>query len=228
MEKTKSRTLILNFKNYPEILGAGALKLTLAAKKVGDETKVEMIIAAPTPFVAFLATTGQVPVFSQTLGKGEVGKSTGALIPEAIKGAWATGVLLNHSEARIGDYEELKELVKKCQKLELKICVCIESPEEAKSVAKLHPDYIAIEPKELIGTGISISTAKPELISKTAEVLRKAGFRGKILCGAGITRKEDVGAALKLGAQGILVSSSVVKAENWEAKLTELAGAMRE
>jgi triosephosphate isomerase len=35
-----------------------------------------------------------------------------------------------------------------------------------------------------------------------------------VLCGAGITKGEDVGSALKLGTKGVLVASGVVKAKD--------------
>ena len=44
-----------------------------------------------------------------------------------------------------------------------------------------------------------------------------------MICGAGITDKSDVISALELGADGILVASSVVKAKNWSEKLLDLA-----
>jgi len=45
----------------------------------------------------------------------------------------------------------------------------------------------------------------------------------KVLCGAGITNGEDVRAALKLGAEGVLVASGVVKAEDQYKALLDLA-----
>jgi triosephosphate isomerase len=44
-----------------------------------------------------------------------------------------------------------------------------------------------------------------------------------ILCGAGISHGDDVTAALKLGTQGVLVASAVVKAKNQYRVLREFA-----
>jgi triosephosphate isomerase len=49
----------------------------------------------------------------------------------------------------------------------------------------------------------------------------------RVLCGAGITNGEDVKAALKLGAEGILVASGVVKAEDQYMALLDLARGMQ-
>ena len=46
-----------------------------------------------------------------------------------------------------------------------------------------------------------------------------------MLCGAGITRGEDVFSAIKLGSSGVLVASGIVKSSNWESILKEFAEA---
>jgi triosephosphate isomerase len=86
---------------------------------------------------------------------------------------------------------------------------------------------IAIEPPELIGTGIPVSKAKPEVVTGTVRLVRKVDPEVMILCGAGITQGEDVQAALKLGTQGVLVASGIVKAKDPYAVMLEFAEAMR-
>jgi len=51
-----------------------------------------------------------------------------------------------------------------------------------KSIASFKPDYIAIEPPELIGTGVSVSKARPEIISKTVKIVRETNPKVKVLC----------------------------------------------
>jgi triosephosphate isomerase len=78
----------------------------------------------------------------------------------------------------------------------------------------MHPDITSVEPPELIGTGISVSKAKPEIISDTVKLVQKVDSKMTILCGAGISTAEDVSIALKLGTQGVLVASGIVKAKD--------------
>jgi len=73
---------------------------------------------------------------------------------------------------------------------------------------------IAVEPPELIGTGISVSKAKPEVVSGSVELVKQINPDVIVLCGAGITTGEDVAAALRLGTEGVLVASGIVKAQN--------------
>lgn len=44
-----------------------------------------------------------------------------------------------------------------------------------------------------------------------------------VLCGAGISGGEDVRVALKLGAKGVLIASSVVKAPDPRAAMLDIA-----
>jgi len=75
----------------------------------------------------------------------------------------------------------------------------------------------------LIGTGIPVSKAKPEVVSGTVDLVKRINPDVVILCGAGITRGEDVAAALRLGTEGVLVASGVVKAKDPYTVLLEFA-----
>jgi len=95
-----------------------------------------------------------------------------------------------------------------------------------KKIAELGPDFIAVEPPELIGGKISVSDAKPEVISDSVKAVKSINNKIKVLCGAGIHNKEDVKKAVDLGADGILVSSGIVKARNQEAALKDLVNGL--
>ncbi len=86
------------------------------------------------------------------------------------------------------------------------------------------PDFIAYEPPELIASETtSASRAKPEIIQRIVNMLPES----QIIVGAGVKTGADVEKSLQLGAKGVLVSSAVVKADNPEAKLLELAEAFK-
>jgi triosephosphate isomerase len=104
--------------------------------------------------------------------------------------------------------------------------VCVKDVAEAKKYAKLNPDYIAIEPPELIGSGKAVSKEKPELITKSADAVNSAKNKTKLLCGAGIVSGQDVTKALELGSKGILVASGIIKAKNWTKVIEEFSKAM--
>ena len=75
--------------------------------------------------------------------------------------------------------------------------VCAKDSKEAAKIAKVSPDFIAVEPPELIGGEVSVSKAKPDIIR---ESVKAVGGKSKLLVGAGVKTGEDVRIALKLGA----------------------------
>jgi triosephosphate isomerase len=100
--------------------------------------------------------------------------------------------------------------------------VCAESLDRARAIlgfaAISQPDLIALEPPELIGGDISVSTAQPELISAAVEVVGA----GRLLVGAGVKNGMDVAIALRLGASGVLLASGVTKAADPKKVLEDL------
>ena len=143
-------------------------------------------------------------------------------MPELLKKSKVKGSLINHSEHRIppGD---IKKLVVKLRELKMISVVCVKDVSEARKYAKLNPDYIAIEPPELIGSGKAVSKERPELITKAASAVKSADNKTKLLCGAGIVSGEDVAKAKELGSKGILVASGIIKAKDWNKIITEFA-----
>jgi len=104
--------------------------------------------------------------------------------------------------------------------------VCANTSGVGAAVAALDPDMVAIEPPELIGSGVAVSKAQPELITRTVTRIRDVNKTVKILCGAGVSYADDVISALTLGTDGVLVASSVVKNKDPKKLLQEMAGAM--
>ncbi len=219
------KVLIINFKNYPEILGEGAMILARAAQEASAATSARIVISPPMPMLHSIASSVHLPVFSQKVDNAAEGKSTGAVLPESIRASGCRGSILNHSESRV-DPSVIAPTVQRMRAAGLETCVCAVDAAEAARMAPSDPEMIAVEPPELIGSGKAVSKARPEVISGAVDAVRRAGYRGKLLCGAGIVSGEDVSAALRLGSEGVLVASSIVKASDWKSKITELAAAL--
>ncbi len=217
------RPLIINFKNYKEASSACTVKLAKAAQRVAEKTKVEIIVAPPQPSLALVAKSVSLPVFCQHVDSEKDGPTTGFFVPELAKSYGAVGSLINHSEHRI-EIKAIAMLVERMRKLHMTSVVCARAPHEVMEISVFEPDYIAIEPPELIGSGKAVSKENPAIISRSIDA---AGSRSKVICGAGITDKDDVKAAIKLGSRGILVSSGVVKAKSWADKIAELVSGMK-
>jgi triosephosphate isomerase len=214
--------LIINFKNYEEISADKAVKLAQSALQVSEKLKVEIIVAPPQPVLALIAKDIPIPVICQHVDNEKMGASTGFIVPEIAKSYGAVGSLINHSEHRI-EMSSIASLVERIRRLGMTSIVCAQEPHEVAKISTFEPDFIAIEPPELIGSGRAVSKENPAIITKSIQV---AGSRSSVICGAGITDKADVVKAMDLGSQGILVASGVVKATSWEEKITELACGM--
>ncbi len=218
----KERIMIINFKNYLEASGVGAVKLAKVAEKVAKELDVKIVAAPTIPDLSSVARSVSIPVFSQHVDLAKPGSTTGSIVPEIVKACGGIGTLLNHSEKRM-PIKTIKELVPKLRDLGLYSVVCAKTPREVRERTMLFPDYVAVEPPELIGTGRAVSKVKPEVISGSVETMREVSDSVRLICGAGITSGEDVTVALELGSVGILVASSIIKSDSWELKIRELA-----
>ncbi len=212
---------IINFKNYDEISDKKSLQLAKIAAKVSKKTNVQIVICPPQHMMSEVAKI-PIEVYSQHIDNSTIGSTTGFVIPELVKNSGIAGSLINHSEHRISP-KDIQELIVRLKNLKMKSVVCVKDVKEAERYAKLNPDYIAIEPPELIGSGKAVSKEKPEIIIKSVNAVKKSKNSTKLLCGAGIVSGEDVARAIKLGSKGILVASGIVKSKNWEKTITEFA-----
>ena len=93
------------------------------------------------------------------------------------------------------------------------ICACAADVQEARALAKLGPTFIAVEPPELIGGDISVTTADPAIVSDTVAAVKEVNPNVRVLCGAGVKNGQDVATAIQLGAEGVLLASGVTKAD---------------
>jgi len=226
LKKLQTPLIIVNFKTYLEATGEKAVELAKKAEKVSLETKVSVGVAPQFTDIATVAKTAKIPVFAQHIDQIQPGSHTGYILAEAVKETGAIGTLINHSERQL-KLSDIDAIIKITRQRNLVSVVCANNPDISAAVASLKPDIIAIEPPELIGTGIPVSKAKPEVITDTIRLVRQINEKVVILCGAGISRGEDVKAALKLGTQGVLVASGIVKAKDPYTVLREFAEATR-
>ena len=219
------RLLVLNFKTYIEATGKRAVDLALLASKVSEDSGVQVVVAPQFTDIKAVSESAAVTVFSQHLDPIKPGAFTGHVLADAVKSAGAEGSLLNHSERRISS-SDIQAGVKLCEQNDLYSLVCSESASASAEIASTKPDMIAIEPPDLIGTGISVSKTRPELITGSLHKIRSVNTTVRVLCGAGITTSEDVSTALKLGTEGVLVASSVVKSKDPRKVLVDMTDAI--
>lgn len=206
----KKRLIIVNFKDYKESIGKNAIKLA----KLLDHKDVWLIVNA-VDLREVISVVKESKVLVEHADPIETGAYTGSITFPEVKEAKAYGVLLNHSEKRIS-FNKIKQGIKLSKKYKLISVVCSMNLKEAERINKLKPDYLAIEPEELISGNISVSKSKPELIRNASKKIRN------LLVGAGIHSQQDVKSAINLGAIGVLVSSAIVKSKKPSKVLNNL------
>ncbi len=215
----KTPIIALNLKVFEESFTRLDLLLE-TGNRVSEETGVRIIIAPPNSTLSS-AVRVYGDVFAQSADV-DMGQFTGTNPVKGLKILNIKGTLINHSENKIL-LNKIARLVAACKENSLESLVCTATNLESRAVSVFKPTMIAVEPPELIGTGISVSKAKPEVVETSVNLVRELNKEVIILCGAGISNGMDVKRAIELGSQGVLLASAYVKADNPYHFLTELA-----
>ncbi|OYT54807.1 MAG: triose-phosphate isomerase [Candidatus Altiarchaeales archaeon ex4484_2] len=213
--------IILNCKTYEQATGEKALALAGICQEVADESGAEIIMCPQYADIHRISSELDIPVYGQHIDSIGFGSNTGHVLPESVKDAGAVGCLINHSERRL-KLADIEANIKKLRELGMVSVVCTNNINVSRSAAALNPDYVAVEPPELIGSGISVSQAQPEIITGSVAAVKEVNPQVKVLTGAGITTGVDVSKAIELGTQGVLLASGVTKAEDPKAVLKDL------
>lgn len=201
---------VINLKTYQQ--GEKAVKIAKEIEKVDKN----IIIGVEASDIYDISRKTKLKVYAQHVEYFEPGRNTGYVLPESVKKNGAVGTFLNHSEHKLS-FEVLKRTVIRCKKIGLKTLVFASTLKEAEKIQSLKPDYLVIEPPELVAGKKSVSKEKPELIKTINNKLKM-----KFLVGAGINTREDIRIAMKLGASGVAFSSVITTAKEPGKKLKEM------
>ena len=214
--------IIVNLKTYDRTRGEGALRIARELDQVARETGVAFAVAPNAFDVRLLATGTSLPVLSQSVDAVPEGSHTGHLTPEAARDAGALGSLVNHSEhrLRLADIEHVVDRLRGCQ---MDSVVCTNNATVSRAAAAIHPTFVAVEPPELIGGDVSVTTADPGVVSTSVDLVKAVATDVGVLCGAGVKTGTDVTKAIELGTDGVLLASGVALADDVAAVARDLA-----
>ena len=213
--------IIVNLKTYEQGYGADGFELCKIMEEISLEYNVNLAAAVSAIDLIDYSDNLKIPIFAQHVDGVTYGSNTGSILPEAVKYSGAVGTLVNHAECQMS-WEEIEKTINRCKELGLSTVLCTADLESSEKGSHLNPDMIAVEPPELIGGDISVSTAKPEIISDTVEIVKGINSDISVLCGAGVKNQEDVSKAITLGSEGILLASGVVKSSEPRKVLLDL------
>ncbi|WP_224269415.1 triose-phosphate isomerase [Haloprofundus salinisoli] len=208
--------ILVNLKAYP----CDPVEVASAAREVSDDSGVRIAVAPQAAHLSRVAET-DVETWAQHVSPVEYGSHTGSTLAEAAAEAGATGTLLNHSENRL-KLADIDASTQAADRANLDTIVCANNPEQSGAVAALGPDAVAVEPPELIGGDVSVSSADPDIVRDAVDAVNAVDDSVDLFCGAGVSTGDDVTAAAELGAEGILLASGVAKADDPRAALEDL------
>lgn len=216
--------IVVNFKTYATAMGdaAEALAQAMDAHANGPATMVAAVSAFDLGAVS--SAVSGVEVWSQHLDPVGLGGFTGWLEPQTALARGAVGTLINHAEHKVA-LDHVVDLLAMLPE-GFPVCACAADVAEAKALAALGPTFIAVEPPELIGGDISVTTADPAIVSDTVAAVKEVNANVRVLCGAGVKNGADVAKAIELGAEGVLLASGVTKATDVQAVLQDLVSAL--
>ena len=211
--------VVVNFKTYESAHGIAAEELALIMERI--ETGARMIaVVSAFDLSAVVSAAPNLEIWTQHLDPINFGSNTGWLHPETAIQRGAKGTLINHAEHKVS-IEHIAMLLDSVPE-GFTVCACAADIDEARALSALQPDYVAVEPPELIGGEISVTTADPEIVSGTARAIREISEDVGILCGAGVKNGQDVLKAIELGTSGVLLASGVTKVKDATAALNDL------
>lgn len=211
--------VVVNFKTYQTAHGASAESLAQAISSIEAEARMIAVVSA-FDLSAVVSAAPDLEVWCQHLDPVGFGSNTGWLHPATAIERGASGTLVNHAEHKVS-LEHVAMLLEQVPE-GFEVCACAVDVKEAIALAALEPHFVAVEPPELIGGDVSVTSADPEIVSGTARAVRDVSASVGILCGAGVKSGFDVSKAIELGTSGVLLASGVTKSADPVASLKDL------
>ena len=207
--------------------GKDFIELSVFADELAEKYHVSIIVTPQYVDIPIIAKkTKNIFVFAQHMDSLNVGRGIGSVLPESIKAAGASGVLLNHVERRL-TREELKKTINRAREVGLMTMVCADDLSGSIEIAKNKPTIILAESPELIGGGKRVEN-EMAAVKAINDAIHSISEQTLVLHGAGINDPEDVYKVITSGAQGTGSTSGVMLADDRFLMLEEMIKSVRE
>ena len=210
--------IVVNFKTYSTAMAESAEELGKHMSSIQSNARMVAVVSAFD--LSSVSSINGLEVWSQHLDPVGQGSHTGWLEPQTAIARGASGTIINHAEHKV-TIEHVMSLMEMLPD-GFPVCACAADVDEARALAEIGPTFIAVEPPELIGGDISVTTADPSIVSDTVAAVKEVNPKVRVLCGAGVKNGQDVATAIDLGAEGVLLASGVTKANDVIAVLNDL------
>ena len=217
--------IVVNFKTYASALGLNAVNLARAMESASQDHVRMVAVVSAFDLSSVVKAAPSLEVWTQHLDPVGFGSNTGWLQPDNAIENGAKGTIINHAEHK-SEHSLIGKLIRTLPG-DFPVCACAIDVNEAQSLAKMNPTFIAVEPPELIGGEISVTSADPAIVQDTVKAVQDINPNVRVLCGAGVKDGNDVRTAVELGAHGVLLASGVTKATNVDMVLKDLVSGLK-
>jgi len=217
LRQVRTPFFIVNPKNFlrgQELVDL-AKKADLLSRKYGIDV---FFTAPPTELKGIVDVCSNLIVTSQHMDYEGTGNSMGKIIAEDLHAIGVQAVVLNHAESQLTISHLLKS-IDKAKEEDLLTIVCGNSIKETELIAMATPDIVLAEPTELIGKN---KKSNKEYVQLSVNAVKSINPNILVEQGAGIRSAQDVFELLEFGADGIGVTSGIVKSENPEKSMEKM------
>ena len=222
---TMQPLIVVNFKTYASALGLNAVNLARAMERASQDHVRMVAVVSAFDLSSVVKAAPSLEVWTQHLDPVGFGSNTGWLQPDNAIENGAKGTIINHAEHK-SEHSMIEKLIQTLPG-DFPVCACAIDVNEAQSLAKMNPTFIAVEPPELIGGDISVTSADPAIVQDTVKAVQNINPKVRVLCGAGVKDGNDVRTAVELGAHGVLLASGVTKSTDVDMVLKDLVNGLK-
>lgn len=215
------RIFSINPKSY--LYGEELLELALYADTLAEGKNLDVYFSVPFVYIQQLVqSTKHLIITAQSMDPIQIGQGMGKILPESLAEVGCKAVVLNHVDKPMTS-SELVMAVKIARRIHLKTMICAGDPEEVEMISTLRPDIMICETEDRIGQQISASAT---YMAETKRIISKHSPSTRIIQAAGIKDKDDILKAIVNGADGVGLTSGIVKAADPFARLKELMNSL--
>lgn len=206
-KKIEAPFFVINPKNF--LYGESLMDLARYANQLAKEYKIDILFTAPlTELALVVKECPNLIITAQHMDAVEPGDSMGRVLPESLRQVGVQAIVLNHSDNPLS-LAILRKTIERAKEVGLQTIVCADSVQEGQGIAILEPDILLAEPTDLIG---KTQISNRDYVTSTIKEIKKINPKVLVEQGAGIRTEKDVEELLGLGADGVGLTSGIIKA----------------
>ncbi|HEX9722146.1 MAG TPA: triose-phosphate isomerase [Candidatus Paceibacterota bacterium] len=206
--------IIANWKMNPQTLDEALALANRVKEGVANTQGSKVVLCPPFPFISYILPSEHVEMGAQNCFWEGKGAFTGEISPRMLKELGCTYVILGHSE-RAKYLGETQEMVRKKTKAALeaglRVVLCVGENEETPADAE---NLIVVYEPEWAISSEGGDAADSKLVAARIAKMRETLKTTPILYG-GSTNSKNIQTFLQAGAQGALVGSASLDAEEF-------------